>query len=196
MTLLSSSPATSLAYQISGQKIQFQSIVSALTNREWTLDADRNRNLTHVILLKAGRGHLVLPHDALDFAAPALLWLPPRTAERLHVKAGGAGFLLAISDEIVVNTTGSGGEAIPLAAVADRMLAAPIESDSMRRDLDHSFTAIEREIARVEHGSSTVVAAHIVLIMVGLWRASGIEEIASSGARRVVFDSSEIPPPG
>lgn len=179
MTLSNSSAATSLAYQINGQKIQFQSIASALTNREWTLDADRNRNLTHVILLKAGRGHVVLPRGTLDFTAPALLWLPPRTAERLHVKAGGAGFLLAISDEIVVNATGSGGEAIALAAVADRLLVAPIESESIRRDLDHSFTAIEREIARVEHGSSTVVAAHIVLVMVGLWRASGIEEIAS-----------------
>src|ERR1700742_4934190 len=104
MTLSSSHTATSLAYQITGQKIQFQSIASALTSREWTLDADRNRNLTHVILLKAGRGHLVLPHDTLDFTAPVLLWLPPRTAERLHVKAGGAGALLAISDDIVVNT--------------------------------------------------------------------------------------------
>ena len=172
-------PATSLAYQISGQKIQFQSIACALTNREWTLDADRNRSPTHAILLKAGRGHLVLPNDRLDFAAPALLWLPPHTAERLHVKAGGAGFLLAISDEILANTTGSGAESIALAAVADRMLVAPIESESTRRDLDHSFTAIEREISRIEHGSSTVVAAHIVLIMVGLWRTSGIEEIAS-----------------
>jgi AraC family transcriptional regulator, transcriptional activator of pobA len=172
-------PATSLAYQISGQKIQFQSIACALTNREWTLDADRNRSPTHAILLKAGQGHLVLPHDRLDFAAPAVLWLPPRTAERLHVKAGGAGFLLAISDEILANTTGSGAEAIALAAVADRMLIAPIESEGTRRDLDHSFSAIEREISRIEHGSSTVVAAHIVLIMVGLWRTSGIEEIAS-----------------
>jgi len=172
-------PATSLAYQISGQKIQFQSIACALTNREWTLDADRNRSPTHAILLKAGRGHLVLPNDRLDFAAPALLWLPPHTAERLHVKAGGAGFLLAISDEILANTTGSGAESIALAAVADRMLVAPIESEGTRRDLDHSFTAIEREISRIEHGSSTVVAAHIVLIMVGLWRTSGIEEIAS-----------------
>jgi AraC family transcriptional regulator, transcriptional activator of pobA len=172
-------PATSLAYQISGQKIQFQSIACALTNREWTLDADRNRSPTHAILLKAGRGHLVLPNDRLDFAAPALLWLPPHTAERLHVKAGGAGFLLAISDEILANTTGSGAESIALAAVADRMLVAPIESESTRRDLDHSFIAIEREISRIEHGSSTVVAAHIVLIMVGLWRTSGIEEIAS-----------------
>jgi AraC-like DNA-binding protein len=175
----STNPATSLAYQISGQKIQFQSIACALTNREWTLDADRNRSPTHAILLKAGQGHLVLAHDRLDFAAPALLWLPPRTAERLHVKAGGAGFLLAISDEILANTTGSGAESIALAAVADRMLVAPIESESTRRDLDHSFTAIEREISRIEHGSSTVVAAHIVLIMVGLWRTSGIEEIAS-----------------
>jgi AraC family transcriptional regulator, transcriptional activator of pobA len=175
----SSNPATSLAYQISGQKIQFQSIACALTNREWTLDADRNRSPTHAILLKAGQGHLVLAHDRLDFAAPALLWLPPRTAERLHVKAGGAGFLLAISDEILANTTGSGAESIALAAVADRMLVAPIESESTRRDLDHSFTAIEREISRIEHGSSTVVAAHIVLIMVGLWRTSGIEEVAS-----------------
>ena len=172
-------PATSLAYQISGQKIQFQSIACALTNREWTLDADRNRSPTHAILLKAGQGHLVLPNDRLDFAAPALVWLPPHTAERLHVKAGGAGFLLAISDEILANTTGSGAESIALAAVADRMLVAPIESESTRRDLDHSFTAIEREISRIEHGSSTVVAAHIVLIMVGLWRTSGIEEIAS-----------------
>jgi AraC-like DNA-binding protein len=171
-------PATSLAYQISGQKIQFQAIACALTNREWTLDPDRTRSPTHAILLKAGQGHLVLPQKQIDFAAPALLWLPPRTAERLHVKAGGAGFLLAISDEILANTTGSGAEAIALAAVADRMLVAPIESQNTLRDLDHSFTAIEREMSRIEHGSSTVVAAHIVLIMVGLWRTSGIEEIA------------------
>jgi AraC-like DNA-binding protein len=178
MSMPSPSSANSLAYQISGQKIQFQSIASALTNREWTLDADRNRSPTHAILLKTGRGHLALPHDRLDFIAPALLWLPPRSAERLHVEAGGSGFLLAISDEILANTMGSGAEAIALAAVADRMLVAPIESESTRRDLDHSFSAIEREISRIEHGSSTVVSAHIVLIMVGLWRTAGIEDIA------------------
>ena len=108
--LTTNSPATSLAYQISRQKIQFQPIACALTNREWTLDTDQSRSPTHAILLKAGRGHLLLPHDTLDFAAPALLWLPPRTAERLHIKAGGAGFLLAMSDEILANTTGTGAD--------------------------------------------------------------------------------------
>ena len=189
MDLSSNVPATSLAYQISGQKIQFQSIACALTNREWTLDADRNRNPTHAILLKAGQGHLVLPQGKRDVAGPALVWLPPRTADRLHVKAGGAGFLLAIADEILVNTTASGAESIALAAVADRMLVLPIESESTRRDLDHSFSAIDREISRIEHGSSTVVAAHIVLIMVGLWRTSGLEDIAirSRGASSSVL---------
>ena len=189
MDLTSNVPATSLAYQISGQKIQFQSIACALTNREWSLDADRDRSPTHAILLKAGQGHLVLPNGKLDVAAPALIWLPPRTAERLHVKAGGAGFLLAISEEILANTTGNSAESIALAAVADRMLALPIVSDGARQDLDHSFSAIDREISRVEHGSSTVVAAHIVLIMVALWRASGLEEIAirSRGASSSVL---------
>ncbi len=170
---------TSLAYQVSGQKLHIQAIACALTNREWTLDADQSRSPTHAILITAGQGHLVLAEGTLDFAAPALLWAPPCAAERLHLKAGGAGFVLAISDEILTKTTGNSAESIALAAIADRLLVAPIASEDVRRDLDHSFTAIEREISRIEQGSSTVVAAHIALIMVGLWRASGIEEIAS-----------------
>lgn len=171
--------ASSLAFQLSRQKVQFQAITSALTAREWTLDTEQNRASTHAIFLKSGQGHLALANDQIEFDGPVLLWLPPRSVERLHIKAGGSGYLLSVTDDILANTRSSGAESLALSAISQRMLVTPIEAESLRHDLDHSFKAIEREIARADHGSSTVVTAHVVLIMVSLWRASGVEEIAS-----------------
>ena len=189
MDLSSNVPATSLAYQISAQKIQFQSIACALTNREWTLRC-RPRPQPHAcdpVESRPGPSCAAARQSRCRGSGAGLATAASRGA--LARQSGRRGIPAGGSEEILANTMGNSGQSIALAAVADRMLALPIVSDSAHHDLDHSFSAIDREIARLEHGSSTVVAAHIVLIMVALWRTSGLEEIAirSRGASSSVL---------
>jgi AraC-like DNA-binding protein len=175
---LSALPSSLAAYPAAGRKIHIQAIASALTAREWSLTANQGRDLSHAILVTAGRGHLVRAEGAVEFAAPVLVWVPPRKAERLHLRAGGAGYLLAISDDLLAASMDVGAESIALWQTAGRMLTAAIARDDTLADLRHSFAAIERELARGEPGSWTSVTAHVALIKVGLWRASGAEAAA------------------
>jgi len=111
-----------------------------------------------------------------------LMWIPARAADRLHVRAGGAGHLLAMSDDLLATTMGIGSEAIMLGQLADRMLMSPVTSAVVLADLHRSFAAIEREYMSAQSGSETSVSAHILRILVALWRMSGIE--ASAGRPR------------
>lgn len=133
MTTPMPAPASSLAFQLSRQKVQFQAIASALTAREWTLDTEPNRTATHAIFLKTGQGHLALASDQIDFDGPVLLWLPARSAQRLHVNAGCSGYLLSVTDDILADTRNSGAESLALAAISQRMLVTPIEAEHLRR---------------------------------------------------------------
>jgi AraC-like DNA-binding protein len=113
-------------------------------------------------------------------AAPVLAWVPPGAAERLHLRAGAVGQLLGVSEDFLASTLGSGAESFALGHITDRLLAVAVPDDGRLADLRHSFTAIGREIVRPESGSWTTVAAHISLILVGMWRASGVEAMAGA----------------
>ncbi|MDC7787637.1 helix-turn-helix domain-containing protein [Rhodoplanes sp. TEM] len=167
-----------LAGSLAGQKVQLQAIRPALTGREWTLGRGEAGRLNHAVLVAAGQGHLVGPEPRLDFSGPALVWVPPRSAARLHLEAGAGGWLLAIADDLIASTISGNSESIVLAAIAARLLAVPVGSPAALDDLAHSFAAIERELAAAARGSWTAVTAHVALVMVGLWRASGIEAVA------------------
>lgn len=174
----SAAPPLPPAYPAAGRKIHIQAITSALTGREWSLTSNQGRALSHAILVTAGRGHLVRAEGTVEFAAPVLVWVPPRGAERLHLRAGGAGYLLAISEDMLASTMGVGAESLALWQVAGRLLTAVVAREETLADLRHSFAAIERELAQAEPGSWTSVSAHVELIKVGLWRASGAEAAA------------------
>ncbi|NVO16377.1 MAG: helix-turn-helix domain-containing protein [Rhodoplanes sp.] len=167
-----------LSGSLARHKIQLQAIRSALTGRDWTLERGPDGRLSHAMLVTAGSGHLVGTDPLFGFSGPALVWVPPGSAERLHMKAGATGWLLAIADDLLASTMSGNAESIALSAIAGRLLAVPLASAGALADLAHSFAAIERELSAAARGSWTAVTAHVALVMVGLWRASGIEAVA------------------
>lgn len=170
------------------RKIRIQAITSALTGRDWSL-ATGSPPATHAILVTAGRGHLVRPQDTFELAAPSLVWVPPRTAERLHLRAGASGHILGVADDLIDGIMASDAEALALRQIAGQFLAAVVTDGDRIADLRHSFAAIARELARAEPGSWTGIGAHVALILVGLWRASGVEAVAggSRGAASAIL---------
>lgn len=170
------------------RRISLEPVAAALTPRDWGLDRDVSRNLCHAVLLRAGVGHLISTDDPLVLAGPALMWAPRRAAERLRLEAGGAGYILGLSDDVLAGVVGRGRESLALSAVTGRTLAVTLTQERMS-ELALSFAAIERELKRADRGSWTNLEAHITLILVGLWRASGIEAAAmnSRGAASAVL---------
>lgn len=167
-----------LSSALARHKIQLQPIRPALTGRDWTLERGPDGRLSHAVLVAAGQGHLVGTEPLFGFAGPALVWVPPRSAERLHMRAGASGWLLSIADDLLASTISGNAESIALSAIAGRLLAVPVAASEALADLAHSFAAIERELGGAARGSWTAVTAHVALVMVGLWRASGIEAVA------------------
>ncbi|MBK5962379.1 hypothetical protein CCR97_29935 [Rhodoplanes elegans] len=167
-----------LAGSVAARKVALQAIRPALTGRDWSLGRGAAGRLSHAILVTTGRGHLVGPEPRLEVSGPALVWVPPRAAERLHLEAGASGWLLAIADDLLASTISGNVESAVLATIAGRLLAVPVGSPEALADLAHAFAAIERELAGATRGAWTAVTAHVALVMVGLWRASGIEAAA------------------
>jgi AraC-like DNA-binding protein len=161
------------------RRIQAETIEPALTARAWGLAGAARRELSHAVLMRAGRGHVEAGDERLDFAAVTLVWIPARTADILHVEAGGAGHLLGIGDDLLTSALGNAAEAAALRQIVTRRLVLKLAPDDVvAAEARRSFAAIERELAAAARGSWTSIAAHLVLLIVALWRASGVEAVA------------------
>jgi AraC-like DNA-binding protein len=172
------SPAA-LDYAFPWLTTQAETIESALTEREWGIGGEARHRLSHAALIRSGRGYVVGDAEPVGFTAPALIWLPPRSASLLHLKAGSSGHLLGIPDDLLISAIGNSAESAVLGHIISRRLILPGGGhQALLDDMQHSFAAIEREAAEASRGSRTSVAAHIVLLLVGLWRVSGIEAVA------------------
>jgi AraC family transcriptional activator of pobA len=156
------------------EAIRAERFDAALAARDWTIVPRGAR--THALLLMAGRGHVRIGDGVLDLAAPCLAWLPSGPAQAIRVEAGARGHWLGVADDLVARTVADHPEALQLRRAADRILVVIAD----RADaIGHSFTAIEAETRQPQPGAFALLAAHLGLVLLQLWRLSGLAETAS-----------------
>ena len=148
---------------------------AALATRHWGVPANDPRN--HAILLLAGSGKVKTLDAHLELSAPCIVWLPVSTALSIEVTAGAAGHMASSSEQFLARCIAESSNALNLRQTADRIVSVELETGKNRIDsVRTSFAAIETEIREPQPGALSLLSAHLGLILLHLWRLSGLAD--------------------
>ncbi|WP_417810731.1 helix-turn-helix domain-containing protein [Thalassospira alkalitolerans] len=172
----------------------------SLSAQDWVMNDPGRRDRCYAVLMLSGRAHIRLRQGTIECRAPALVWLPLGETQAVSVAAGAKGYFLSVVDDLVARHCGGGGGAVvgsggvtgsgmaqmvvglggglPLRFAADTVHnVTPAEGSDNLALLARSFDAIRAELLQNALGASTVVGAHLQIILTMVLRlAEGVME--------------------
>ena len=151
-----------------------EEIEPAIQSRVIRLGRPPQRWFHHALLLTGGA--VRLSHDqGAAWPGPAIIIFPPSEGETLTIAAGGRGFLVGASPEIIGESVGDHVESQALRLFSGTFsLNDGIDAEAVRQ-MQPLFAGVIAEIARDGGAARMVVAAYMRLIMMAAWRLSGAE---------------------
>ena len=152
-----------------------EEIEPAFQSRVIRLGRPPQRWFHHALLLTGGTVRLSRDEGAAPVSGPAIAFFPPSDGEALNVAAGGCGFLVGASPEIIGEAIGDHAESPAL-----RVFSATFSLDDQlapgaMRELQPLFEGVISELAEEGRASRMVVAAYVRLIMMAAWRLAGAD---------------------
>jgi AraC family transcriptional regulator, transcriptional activator of pobA len=150
--------------------VRAEEFVAALATRSWVL-RHKGEHRAHLFLLLSDRGEAAWQETRVELAAPAMLWLPGNVDATIEVSGGAQGFLLSVDDDFLIKTVANSPEALDLRRTSDHV--ALIGGDALARELDAiagSCRAVVAELRTPGHGGTTLIASHLLLLCLQLWR--------------------------
>lgn len=171
-------PPNSLGSAVIGAPME-----AAFVRRTWSTASVDRRPRSHVFFVVRGRASFVERNGTIIEAnGPCVLWLPKSALGEFHLEAGGEGVALSVLDDFVWRAVGDSGVATHLRRLlAGVSLATAERITPHRHELAVSFAALVRESREAAPGASVMMGLHLGVVLVRLWRASGLE--AARGAR-------------
>jgi AraC family transcriptional regulator, transcriptional activator of pobA len=150
--------------------------------REWRLASKSARGFYWALLLTAGEARLNTANENLPVEAPALVWVPAASVERLVMEAGGSGHLLSARRDLIEQTIRQMPEAAELMGllVAEQPLVLSIEPSS-EAVVARLLTLVASELHDPKPGVQTLISAALAICFVQLWRQLGASAISRQG---------------
>ena len=138
----------------------------------------------HFFLIIEGNGRVADDENAtVDIAGPALVWFPQSSGRQFQLLAGGRGATLAATADFVSRTVGAMAVGVQLRAILDAPLVLSADKiGTQMEELSVSFSALAREAGEQRAGGQEMIAAHLTVIFMHLWRAT-IQPGARGAAR-------------
>lgn len=161
--------------------VMVQRISSGLGQAVWQLGRQPHAARA-VVLIEDGEAMLEVGADRSVIEGPALCWLtdPPRCRLTLH--AGSAGYIMEVSEEIVVRAAGDFSGSPMLGLILERNLILRIEIGSDANAVGTTLNAILVETQTPRIGLGMVVAAHVRILLVAIVRLSGLDDTVLEGS--------------
>ncbi|WP_158243180.1 helix-turn-helix domain-containing protein [Acidimangrovimonas sediminis] len=181
MTLTATPRSPSSGAPFSGLPAAGQSSVVAaridtgLADRTWEIASAPRDARCHVFLIRHGEAVLTRRDGAeVELTAPTILWMPPGVGATLRISAGGDGAMFSIPEAQAWRAIGDSAAGTQLRPLLARMLTLPAESIAPHlAEYETAFAAITREARDQKTGAMAVISAHLTLILLQFWRASG-----------------------
>jgi AraC family transcriptional regulator, transcriptional activator of pobA len=153
---------------------------AAFARRTWSVSGQKHALRGHAFFAVNGRATFDGGDDgAIELKAPFLLWLPSRSRGEFCLEAGGEGIALSVLDDFLWRTVGGSGLAAHLRPLLDRIaVATPDRIAPHFTGLASSFSALARESREQQSGASIMLGLHLGIVLVGLWRASGLDALS------------------
>lgn len=158
-----------------------QRVSSGLTQAVWRLGRQPHAARA-IVLVEDGEALLEMGQDRRVMEGPALCWLIDPTACRLTLRAGSAGYIMEVAEEIVGRAAGDLSGSPLLGLILERNLILGLEAGADAHAVSTSLEAIRLETQEPRIGLGMVVAAHVRILLVSIVRLSGLEDIAFEGS--------------
>jgi len=135
-----------------------------------------------IVLIEDGEAILEGPAGPSAIEGPALCWLTDPQHHRLTLRAGSAGYVMEVSEDIVVRAAGDFSGSPMLGRLLERNLTLAMQPGPDVTAAATSFGAILAETQSPRIGQGMVVAAHIRILLVAIVRLAGLEDAALEGS--------------
>ena len=152
--------------------VRAEEIVPAIQSRVIRLGRAPQRWFHHALLLIGGAGRMSR-EESVAVQGPAIVFFPPSEGETLTIAAGGRGFLVGVSPEIVGEAIGDHAESSALRLFSSTFSQSDGLEPAQRREMLPLFEGIMSELSQEGRASRMVVAAYIRLVMMAAWRLAG-----------------------
>lgn len=169
------SPARPNATRRADAAVVASRLHAALAQRTWSIAGQDPRQPCQLFLVLHGKAVFAddSGHD-LEFSAPFLLWLPRSATGEFRLEAGGDGIAATIAEDFAWRIVGDS----PVAAHLRPMLERPAIASSERvgahlPEVQTSFAALVRELQEHQTGGGAMMALHLGIVLLHLWRAAG-----------------------
>jgi AraC family transcriptional regulator, transcriptional activator of pobA len=177
--------------QISGERavrtdpatasVVVQRIGSSLGQTVWRLGR-RPLAGRAIVLIEDGEAVLKVGDAACVIDGPAVTWLTEPMRSRLELRAGTAGYVAEISEDLVLRAAGDFSGSPMLGIVFERDLSLKMGDRHQAVPIGLSLEAIITETQEPRIGSAMVVAAHLRILLVAILRLSGLDDTALEGS--------------
>ena len=164
--------------------VRAEEFFAALDKRAWVIRQKGERR-AHLFVLLSDRGEATWQGTRAALEAPALLWLPGNIDATIDVGGGARGFMLSINDDFLIKTIANSAEALDLRRTTDRVTL--IGGEGLTPHLDAiagSCSAIAAELRVPGHGGATLIASHLLLLCLQLWRLGASHDERREAAAR------------
>ncbi len=164
--------------------LQAEQFGGGLAPRHWVVRPNVSRR-SHLLLIATRNGSALLRGTSMTLDGPALLWLPSGTEGDLQVEAGGRGYFLGVSEDLLTRTVAASPEALHLRRTIDRltMLSGPPIAQAFDAIANSCFMLV-RELRNPGRGSMTMISSHVLQLSLHLWRSVVSDETGSEAAQR------------
>jgi AraC family transcriptional regulator, transcriptional activator of pobA len=158
-----------------------QRIGSGLGQAVWRLGRQPQAGRA-LVLIEDGEAELERGSERSTIEGPGLCWLRDPSNCRLILRAGSAGYIMEVSEDIVVRAAGDFSGSPMLGLILERDITLGIRMGSDANAVGVSLEAILLETQTPRVGLSMVVAAHIRILLVAIVRLSGLDDTALEGS--------------
>ena len=147
---------------------------ASLTSSVWSIvPPDRSRPVHAFLVTKGSASFAQADAAPLGLFAPALLWLPSSARGVFRLDAGSEGFACTVAEDLVWRRLGDDPMLSTLRPFLDRIALASGERLGVcLGELETAFAALVRESRDAQAGAAAMMAFHLGLILLHLWRAS------------------------
>ena len=177
MRALAAEPTTARHADPSGSAVVAARMETAFAHRTWSTAGAEGRGRCRAFFVLHGRAQFLgAEANPLELMAPVLFWLPRAVAGEFRLIAGSDGAMLSVAEDFVWRIVGDSPVAAHLRPLLDRMVIAPPERIGPHlAELGTFFNALVRESREPQPGGSVVMGLHLGLVLLHLWRASGLD---------------------
>ena len=172
------------------REVHAQRIAPTLHRQRWSLDGSQPGALSRAIHLSSGRGVVSHARGETPLRAPDIVWLPAGSAREVQIEAGSAGVTVGVSDTLLAMAMGERDDEAPLRQVSTRMCIVTAPEGALRDEIVRSLQAIESEARSGMGGLRPYLAAHLTIVLVGLWRLTshdgGAAPMPGPGGQRLL----------